>query len=344
MPSNTGARRVSIRDVANACGVSLATVSLVLNHGDHRISQATRQRVLAKVSELGYRPNRLAQGLQTRRSNILAILVPQLRQSFADAGTGELVGGIYDQAARSGYKILLEAAGPAFIRQKKYLELFDRCYADGVLFLGAGEEHTFVRELARANYPLLLVNGLADDADYVVCDYAAAGRMAADHLVELGHQRIGMIHSAAGTRAARELQEAFVQTIAQRDIELTEGHLEPGTDTEEAGAGAARRLLARLPDLTAVFAGSDRMAVGALSCLAALGHRVPDDVSVIGCDDIPQAAAATPPLTTIRTPLYELGKRCCAEMIRRLSGQSGSCRLLVPVELVVRGTTAAPRV
>jgi LacI family transcriptional regulator len=343
MRSKTAHKRVSIRDVAKASGVSLTTVSLVLNHGDRRISQATRERVLAAISEMGYRPNRLAQGLQNRRSNILAILVPQLKHTFADVYFGELISGVYDQASRLGYKILLDAATPSFVRQKKYLELFDRCFVDGVLFMGATDQHTFIREIVEAEHPFMLVNNVADGPDYVVCDYAAAGRMAADHLVGLGHRRIGLIHGAMVVRTSRELKEAFAQGLAQRDVELGDAQMEFGAYTQEGGADAAEKLLARVPGLTAIFAGNDKMAIGAVGRLAALGRRVPEEVSIIGCDDVHQAAFATPPLTTVHTPLYELGKRCCQEMIKRIRGQSSSCRLVVPVELIVRESTGPAR-
>ncbi len=337
-------RPVSIRDVARASGVSLTTVSLILNNGDSRISRPTRQRVLAAIERLGYRPNRLAQGLQNRRSNILAILVPQLGHTFADTYFGELISGIYDRANRSGYKILLEAAAPGFISQKRYLELFDRCFIDGMLFMGSNDRHLFVREFLDRRRPFILVNNVLPDLDSVACDYAAAARLAAEHLTELGHRQIGLIHGAMDIQTARDLKDAFIDTLADRGISLSASRLEDGLYTAEGGAEAAERLLRRDPRITALFAGNDKMALGALQRLAAMGRRVPEDISVIGCDDIHQSAYVTPPLTTIRTPLYEVGRRACQHLIEAVRGEGTlPLREVLPVELVVRRSTAAPR-
>lgn len=334
---------MSIRDVADASGVSLTTVSLILNNGDSRISQPTRERVLKAISDLGYRPNRLAQGLQNRRSNILAVLVPNLGHAFADPYFGELISGIYERASRAGYKILLEAAGSAFVRQKKYLDLFDRCFVDGMLFMGYNDEHRFVRQFRDRKRPFVLVNNVRPDVDYVVADYLGAGKLAADHLVELGHRRIAMIHGAGDVETARQLKVAFVSRLVERGISLPASSMEDGLYTEEGGATAAEVLLKRYPDVTAIFTGNDKMAAGAIQKLQALGKRVPQDISIIGCDDIHQASYFTPSLTTIRTPLFELGQRSCRRLVERLAGTVEPCTEVVPVELIVRQSTGAAK-
>ncbi len=338
--NGAAARPVSIRDVAEASGVSLTTVSLVLNNGDARISQPTRERVLEVIERLGYRPNRLAQGLQNRRSNILAILVPHLGHTFADPYFGELISGIYDRATRAGYKILLEAAGSAFVRQRRYLDLFDRCFVDGMLFMGVNDEHRFINKFKDRQRPLMLVNNVWDKVDSVVADYASAGRLAADHLVSLGHRSIGMIHGAGDVETARQLKKAFSEQLAQNGIELPANQMEDGLYTEEGGGEAAEALVRRHTGLTAIFTGNDKMAAGAIQRLLAIGYRVPGDVSVIGCDDMHHARFVTPSLTTIRTPLFELGRRACQRLIERLRGQADRvCQEVVPVELIVREST-----
>lgn len=336
-------RPVSIRDVASASGVSLTTVSLILNNSDSRISKPTRERVLKTIERLGYRPNRLAQGLQNRRSHILAILVPQIGHTFADPYFGELISGIYDRASRSGYKILLEAAGPAFIRQKRYLDLFDRCFIDGMLFMGSTDRHLFVRRLTDRKRPFVLVNNCWENLDCVVADYCAAGRLAAQHLLELGHRHIGMIHGGADVETARHLKNTFINSLKDAEVTLPPDRTEDGFYTEEGGAEAAERLIRRVPELTAIFTGNDKMASGAIQRLVSLGRRVPEDVSVIGCDDIHHARFVTPSLTTIRTPLYELGRRSCERLLEILRGERPNpAHEVIPVELMVRQSTAPP--
>ncbi len=333
-------QQVSIRDVARASGVSLTTVSLVLNKGDERISQATRERVQQAIRELGYRPNRLAQGLQNRRSHILAVLVPQLTHTFADVYFGELISGIYDEASTAGYKILLEAAGPEFVERKRYLDLFDRCFIDGLLFMGSHDGHTFVHDLTDPERPFILVNNVMPGLDFVVCDYREAGRLAARHLLDLGHRRVGMIRGPVSVQTAREIMEGFAGELARRGVELTSERIAHGHYTEQGGADAVDSLFARDPTLTALFAGNDKMAIGAMQRLLAMGRRVPGDVSIVGCDDIHQAAFVTPALTTIHTPLYDTGRLCCRRIIDRIRKKAGPCREILPVELRLRHSTA----
>jgi len=340
MASTTRKQRVSIRDVAHASGVSLTTVSLVLNQGDQRISKPTRERVLNAVKRLDYRPNRLAQGLQNRRSRILAILVPHLQHAFADVYFGELISGIYDEASKSGYKIMLEVASPEFVERKSYLELFESCFIDGLLFLGSHDGDTFVHEMADPSRPVLLVNNIIGDLDHVVCDYAAAGRIAAEHLMKLGHRQVAMIHGTLSIQTARDVKEAFAAAWAEQGVDLPASHFEFGHYSEEGGADAIDELLRRCPNLTAVFAGNDKMAIGAMQRLHDLGRNVPDDVSIVGCDDIHQAAFAVPALTTIRTPLYQLGQRCCRQLLGRLRSKEAGGQEIIPVEMVERHSTA----
>lgn len=336
---SNGRKAVSIKDVANASGVSLTTVSLVLNHSDARISKPTRERVLKAIEDLGYRPNRLAQGLQNRRSNILAILVPQLKHTFADPYFGELISGVYDRATRAGYKILLEAVGSAFVRRRVYLDLFDRCFVDGMLFMGVTDEHRFIHRFRDRRRPFIVVNNIRPDLDYVVADYISAGQQAADHLVGLGHRHVGMIHGANDVETARQLKSSFAARLQHHGIELLPDHTEDGLYTEEGGAMAVGRLFQRHPGLTAIFTGNDRMAAGAIQRLQELGKRVPDDVSIIGCDDLHHTRFVNPSLTTIRLPLFELGRLSCQCMLKRLRGCEEACQQIMPVELVIRQST-----
>jgi len=337
-------RRTNIRDVARASGVSPTTVSLILNNLDQRISEATRQRVREAMDRLHYRPNRLAQGLQTRRSGVLAVVVPELRHTFADVYFGELISGIYDKASRLGYQIMLEVARPEFVRTKKYSELFDRCFIDGMVFIGSNDRHEFVADFAGGQYPFVLANNYfrEHDLNHVVCDYWQAGRLVAGCLAKLGHRRIGMIHGALDVQTARDLQASFAAGLAEHGVRLEERLMVDGMFTEEGGGQAVVELLRRDPELTAVFAGNDKMAIGAVHQLLEMGRRVPEDISVIGCDDIPQAPYITPSLTTVRMPLYELGMRACERLVQLIRGQIDRCREVMPVELIHRSSVCAP--
>ncbi|MGP1347946.1 MAG: LacI family DNA-binding transcriptional regulator [Phycisphaerales bacterium] len=317
-------RRVSIRDVANASGVSLTTVSLVLNKNDARISEPTRQRVLQAMDKLGYTPSRLARGLPTRRANTIAILVPALQNAFADAYFGEIISGIYETAAERGYRVLLEVARREFIRRKSYEVLLEDCSVDGILFIGSTEEHRFLAEFDGTGKPLMVVNNWFEQwtLNHVVCDYEQAGLLAADHLADLGHTRIGHISGPSNVvRTSRALTDSFLNRLNDRGIRLPSDMIADGEFLVETGMLAARELLRRDPDLTAIFAGNDKMAIGAMRALRDAGRVPGQDVAVLGCDDIAQAALVDPPLSTIRLNFTEVGSRACDRLLDLVEGR-----------------------
>jgi DNA-binding LacI/PurR family transcriptional regulator len=335
-------KSVSIKDVARESNASLTTVSLVLNNRDGRISSATRERVLSTVSRLGYRPSRLAQGLQSRRSGCLAILVPQLRHAFADVYFGEIISAIHDFASSVGYKMLLEVAHPHFIERGQHLELFDRHFVDGLLALGVTAKDGYLTVYEDGTRPCLIVNNYLPGRrlNHVKCDYRQAGRLAAEHLLALGHQRIALIHGAPEVQTTGDLRRGFGDALLAGGMELPEHRTADGMYIEEGGAIAAGRLLEREPGLTAILAGNDKMAIGAMSAVKATGRRVPEDVSVMGCDDIHPSAFCDPPLTTIHTPLYEIGQRACEMLLALVEGKVETVEETHPVSLTVRKSTA----
>jgi len=314
--------RPSIRDVARESNVSPTTVSLVINRNDARISAPTRQRVLDTIERLQYRPSRLAQGLPSRSSRSLAVLLPALDRAFADPYFGEIISGIYDCAAEQDFRIMLEVARRSFIKQKRYATLLDDCSVDGFLFIGATEEHRWLDEFSQSNRPLLLVNNHFSQwqLDTVLCDYPQAGRLAADYLVGLGHQRIAHISGPASeVLTAEEMTSAFLDRLAEHRVSISDRLIADGQFRIESGQRAAEELLDADPSITAMFCGNDKMAMGAYRAIRNRGKQVGRDISIVGCDDLPGATAMDPPLTTIRLNYYELGYQSCKRMIDRLT-------------------------
>lgn len=341
-------QRANIRDVAKESGVSLTTVSLIINKNDQRISEPTRQRVLDAIEKLSYTPSRLARGLPNRRANTLAILVPQLQNAFADVYFGELISGIYEEAAARGFRILLEVARRDYIKRREYMQLLEDCSVDGIFFLGATEEHKFLKEFDGSDRPLLVVNNHFSqwDLHHVVCDYAAAGRDAADHLIELGHSRIAHISGPNDVvLTTRELTDAFVGRLAEHGVRLSKSMIVGGEFQVETAKLACDELLARDPDLTAIFCANDKMALGAYQSLRAHSKQPGKDVSVMGCDDIPVAALSDPPMTTVRMNFFEVGAESCRQMLKLIDTKSTDERIdkRIPVELVRRASTAPIR-
>jgi len=329
-------RRYTIKDIAEQSAVSLSTVSLVLN-GNPRISAVTRKRVNDTMARLGYQPNRMARSLAWKHTRTLAVVMPQLRHAFADVYFGEIVSGIYDKASKLGFKVLLEVARAEFIESQEYLRLYDQKYIDGMLFIGADAKHKFIAKFTDRTRPFLLVNSYSKehDVNYVVSNYKYGAWQAAQHLVRHGHKRIAFIGGGLNEiQTSHDIFESFNEVIKPRLV--VDGWL-----TEEGGMKAATEIVNADPAITAIFALNDKMALGAIRRLTELGRRVPDDIAVVGFDDIPQAAFAIPSLTTVHQPLYEIGKQSCERLIELIHGKVDRVQEVIPIYLTVRESCGA---
>jgi LacI family transcriptional regulator len=244
-----------------------------------------------------------------------------------------------------GYKVMLEQAKPEFIKERKHIDMYERRFVDGILAMGMNDRHAFLGEFANRRYPLIVTDnyfGKQLDLDYVVCDYASGADQVMSYLLQLGHRQIGLIHGAPEVRTAREVIETFENKLKAIGENPTEQWREDGRFTEE-GAAAAGALLKRHPDLTAIFAGNDKMALGALHYLHRRGIDVPGQISVVGFDDLQQSAYVRPALTTVHLPLYEVGAMACERLIERIHGKSDRVAETLKTHLVVRESTAMVR-
>jgi DNA-binding LacI/PurR family transcriptional regulator len=334
-------KKVSMREVARLAKVSVATVSMVLNDNP-RISRATHMRVQRLIDRLGYRPNRLAQSLSGRYTQVMAVLLPALRHAFADAYFGELISGICDRAGKMGYKVILEQAKPDFIKDREYIEIFERRYVDGILALGFNDRNQFLKDFSGGKYPLVVVDNYFSqwNLDHVVCDYRSGAEQVMNYLLQLGHRKIGFITAAQEIRTSRDVWDVYRGKLEAAGVSPQQQWVEDGKFTEEGGAHAAQAILGRDPSVTALFAGNDKMAVGALHYLSRQGVHVPGQVSVIGFDDLRHAAFVNPTLTTVHLPLYEVGALACERMVERVHGKLDRVAEKLPTHLVVRESTA----
>jgi LacI family transcriptional regulator len=338
-------RAISLRDVAKLAEVSVATVSMVLNDNP-RISRATQLRVQQVIDKTGYRPNRLAQGLSSRYTRVLAVLLPALRHGFGDAYFGELISGVCDKAGKMGYKVMLEQAKPEFIKERRHIEMYERRFVDGILAMGVNDRHHFLSEFVDRKYPLVVTDNYFNnqwDLDHVVCNYTQGAAQVMDYLSQLGHKKIGLIHGYAGVRTARDVTEAFEKKQTSLGLDASASWQQDGRFTEEGGAQAAAALLKLHPDLSAIFAGNDKMALGAMHYFYSQGIDVPGQISVVGFDDLQQSAYVRPSLTTVHLPLYEAGSLACERLIERIHGSVERVAETLKTHLVVRESTAMAR-
>ena len=331
--------RTTIKDIARECGVSLSTVSLVLNNNP-RISPATRDKVLQAVERHQYQPNAFARSLASQSSRVLSVVVPDLNHVFADTYFGEIVSGVYDRASELGYKVILDVANQRFVSSGEYLNILKSKRVDAALFIGSSIHDTYLHQIEQERLPLVLVNHYMPgrQLSFIAADYVETARVAAAHLLELGHRNIGFL-SGTNTFTATDLREQFIAACRAGGIPEAGVPWADGWFTEQGGYEAAHWLLERHPGLTALMGGNDKMAIGALRCLKERKLRVPEDISVIGVDDLPSAAFTIPGLTTVRHDLFTIGSMSVDAAIALFNEESTLIQKTLPVQMVVREST-----
>ena len=339
----TGPRRITISDIAHDTGFSESTVSLVLNNSP-RIKAETRTTILAAIEKTGYRPNTQARQLALQSSRLVSVVVPDMPRVFADNYFGELISGIYAHASEVGFKVLLDIANLKFVRTQEFVGLLTSQRADLMLFLGATLYDQYLTHFAGKRYPFLLVNSYFADTDisHVAADYRATARIAAEHLLGLGHRTIGIV-GGTNIQTALDFRETFEACLAEGGVTGENMPWVDGRFGEDMAFEAARLLLSTHPGITAIMAGNDKMARGVVRYARTRGLAVPEDLSVMGVDDGHQDLIMSPRLTTVSHHLYQLGLEACRLGLALARGEIQSCHTIMPVELVVGETTAPPR-
>jgi LacI family transcriptional regulator len=340
-PGTGAAMSVTIRDVARLAGVSVATVSRVLN-ASAPVRDATRARVLEVARELRFSPNSAARTLSRQRAGALGVILPDLYGEFFS----ELLRGI-DQEAQRAHHSLLVSSSHHDSRGIGTAVRAMRGRVDGLLVMAPDVSAPLLAEVLPAGVPTVLLNGPAVDADVyeITVDNFGGARAMTRHLLALGHVRIGFIAGAAQNHEARERERGYLAAL--RDAGLPgETALEVRGDfTEDGGWRGARELLALRTPPSVIFAANDAMAVGALSALREAGVSVPGQVAVVGFDDIPVARFLNPPLTSVRVGIATLGERAAALLLAALAERSppghAPRRDVLPAELVIRDSCGA---
>jgi DNA-binding LacI/PurR family transcriptional regulator len=329
----------TMKDVAERVGVSVQTISAVINDKPG-ITQETRARVLEAVQQLGYRPYSVARSLRTGRTRTIALIVSDI----ANPSFATMASAAEDYAHTFGYSLLVFNTHDDSERENSYIRTASQSWIDGVLFVSAADQMTSLDAFQAANIPPVAIDRIPEhyDGPSVTLDNVHAGCIAAEHLMNLGHTRIAHISGPMKLRLARERRNGFLQALADKG--LTPGMVNEGDWTCASGYAAMQQLLQSHPRPTAVFAANDRMAIGAIHAISEAGLSVPEDISIVGLDDIEVAAYQIPPLTTIRQPFSELGTRAVRLLLEIIeSGQASQRQIVIDPLLVARQSTAAPR-
>lgn len=331
----------TIRDVARHAGVSIATVSRVLN-GTGGVAPEMTLRVTRAVTQLGYEPSSVARSLKTAATMLIACVIPDISNPFFP----EMVRAIEDVADEAGYGTLLANTDDDIAKEERYLRLLARRRIDGLILTPVGDERppAPLRYLVEHGVPVVVVDRRLEaiGADTVLVNNRRGGAIAIEHLVGLGHRRIGIINRTLDTSTARERHEGAVAALADAGLG-TDDLVRFGTYSVASGRNLAAELLSRPDRPTALFAGSDTMALGALRAARELGLRVPRDVSIIGFDGIPLVDMVTPKLTTVAQPIYGLGHQAATLILerRRDAGREPRSVILEP-ELEPGESTGRP--
>ena len=330
--------KLTIRQIAKLAGVSRSTVSRVIN--DHpNVSPETREQVLQIVAETGFRPDPIARSLSSRRAGTIGLVIPLTIQSlFEDPFFPRLMQGISQGCNAHDYTLSLFL----FHSQEEERSLNQRIahnrLLDGVIVTATRAGDPLIPELI-ANQTPFVTHGRHEDprVSFVEVDNETGAYTAVTHLVRLGRQRIALITGPSGSVAAEDRKQGYLKALQERRVRVDESLIVHGEFTETSSYEAMQRLLPHEPD--AVFVASDTMAVGALRALREVGKRVPDEVAMVGFDDMPQAATADPPLTTIRQPIQKTGVLAVEMLIDILeNGADPPRRIILPTELVIRAS------
>ncbi|WP_370676376.1 LacI family DNA-binding transcriptional regulator [Pleomorphomonas sp. PLEO] len=328
---------VTLNDVARAAGVSPTAVSRHLNRSI-ALPKVTADRIDAAVARLGYRPNALAKRLSKGKAEAIGLAAPDISNPFF----AELVSVIEAAAAERGYGIsLFSTRGDREREIEAVNHLADR-YFDGLILIAAQpDDGTLGALISRQNHIVLLDEDvLGAQAPRVFVENAAGTRMATEHLIAMGHRDIAVIAGPDGLGSVAERIEGFVGAMIAHSLPVDERRLMHGSFTSDFGYQAALAVARMSPRPTAILTCSDYLSVGVLRALHHLGLSVPDDISLVGFDDMPLAELFDPPLTTIRQPIAEMGRLALEWLLASIDGAEVPALTRLPVELIVRKSVA----
>jgi LacI family repressor for deo operon, udp, cdd, tsx, nupC, and nupG len=328
-------------DVARLAGVSTATVSRVLAGGD-KVANIKKEKVMKAIEQLNYKPNRLASNLRTLKSKTIVAVVRDISKSFFS----DIIRGIEDVAYEQNYKVLLGDINNDPNRENDYIKLYNEKLVDGVILIGTRNTADALLKLTEG-IPVVLASEFLDRIDLpkVSIDNIASSRQAADHLIGLGHKRIGFISGPMDIVICRDRMEGYRQGMLEHGLPVDEDLIHEGDWSIESGYEMAAKMLTLGQRPTAIFASNDDMAFGVIKCVKDRGLRVPQDVSVVGFDNISMASILEPSLTTVSQPRYEIGAKAMELLLQLIKGEQVTQRqYTLQSKLVIRESCGAPNV
>jgi len=325
---------VNIHDVAKLAKVSIATVSRVSSNKEG-VNEDTKARVLEAMAKLGYRPNSAARTLRMSKSNIIIVLMVNIKNSFFS----EFIRGIEEIARKSGYYILIGSTDGDPEKEKEYIDLIQESRVDGVILTTAGVlDESTIKKISETSPMVLTFDYVpSQQIPSISIDNESASRKITNHLIDLGHTRIAHITGNMGRLQSQTRLYGYKQALSQHSIPVDEALIQEGGYLFEDGYLAAQKLLSfdNLP--TAIYGGNDNVAIGALKAAHEAGLRVPEDIAIVGFDNVDIASYVTPGLTTIHQPRYEIGKRAMELLLKKIDNEEiDHGHIILEDELIIR--------
>lgn len=326
----------SMNDVARQAGVSVVTVSRVVNNSAS-VNELTRTRVLKAIKDLKYKPNRVAKRLRSKSlsGNLLGVMIPDIRNPFYV----DVLRGIEDVAYHNNYAIIVCNFGQDETKEKMYLDILQSESIDGLIVAPVREDDAKVISLVKSGLPLVCVDrGLVSvDVDVVLVDNVKGAFLAVDHLAKKGFKRIAYIAGKPEIPSSRYRGEGYRKALESNGLMYDEGLVKYGDSSHESGVRLCAELLEMDPRPDALFTGNNLITLGALETIHNLGLSIPQEVGIVGFDDMPWSSSLNPSLTAVRQPAYEIGKRAAELLIHRISEPGrAAISMMLNTELIVR--------
>lgn len=332
----------TLEEIARLARTSRSTVSRVIND-DPNVKETTRQRVLEEIQRLNYQPNQAARSLAGGHTHILGLVIPTgVASVFSDPYFPTLIRGISTTCQEHDYSVMLWLAEPEYER-RTVMQVLQNGFIDGVIVSSMPIDEKMVEALIASRLPFILVGRHPHhpEISYIDVENQAGARQAVNHLLELGRRRVACLSGPLNTIVGIDRQKGYQEALKAHGVPVDPELILEGNFSEEDGYRLTRSLLPHQPD--AIFAASDAMALGALRLLKEAGIPVPQQVAVVGFDDMPFAARSQPPLTTVRQPIFQTGAMAAESLIACVEDpeQAGCQHILLPTELIVRESCGA---
>lgn len=308
---------ITIKDIAHMAGVSITTVSKIINKKDEDISDKTREKVLKIIDDYNYMPSALATGLVTKKTKTIGLLLPDISNAFF----AELARGVEDGANCEGYNVILCNTDDDSDKEIQYLNVLKVKHVDGIIFLSAAlSNHNEIKELNHKGFPLVVLDRALDVENMmtVYLDNIMGGYIATKHLAEFGHKKIGCITGPLKNKLAKHRFDGYKKALDEMHINLKEHFVYEGNFKTKSGETGGRELIKA--GATAIFACNDMMAYGVYKAIQEQDMKIPQDISVVGFDDIFISEILAPPLTSVKQPTYEMGIMSAAMLIKSIKG------------------------